>query len=282
MCFGGSSAVPSIPLDPNLQGVQNSAYSGTQSLGQYTPQTQGIYYNQANNPYAAAAQAGAGQAGALGVQQGQQNIASAGQFAGVPSQLSPAIAQTLQTAYDPQQALYNQYSQQSQDQTNAGLAQRGLQYSPYGAGVAATAGQQFDTNWLQTQLGREQTGANTIASLLGAGTGAAQAGAQLGNAGVQQVQSGTALPYTVATGMNQDLAQTVPFLTSNQQQQLQDYMSYYGAANTNSANAVNAGAAIDKSNQALGQGIGSLLGNLFGGGGGQAGAGTQLAKYMFT
>ena len=45
---------------------------------------------------------------------------------------------------------------------------------------------------------------------------------------------------------------------------------------------MNAGAAIDKSNQALGQGIGSLLGNLFGGGGGQAGAGTQLAKYMFT
>lgn len=270
MCFGGDSNVPTVPLDPNLGKVQGATYDATAGLSAYTPQTQSIFYNQQSNPYAAPAIQGAGVAGQAGQQLGGQTLNNSQQFAGVPTQLAPYIQQTLNTAYDPQSALYNQYRQQNQDTTNADLASRGLAYSPYGAGVAATSNQQFDTNWLQTLLNREQTGMNTAATGIQAGEGAANTASTLGQAGVTDIAQGAALPYTVSTGINQDLASTVPFLTSNQQQQIGDYLGYYGQANANTANSIAAGKAQDQADQALGQGIGTLMGNLFSGTGTKA------------
>jgi len=260
MSMGGSS-VPNVPMDPNLGSAQSGAISGIQGLGQYTPQFQSLYYNQANNPGVTGAMQGA-QAGGQALQaQGAQNIGTSNMFAGVPGQLSPAIQATLNTAYDPQQQLYGQEHQANTDFTNATLASSGLGFTPWAAGVGAQSDQYFNTNWLQSQLGREQTGANTIAGLLGAGTGAATTGAALGAQGAGQIAQGGALPYQTQTGINTDLAQFLPLLTANQQQQLQDYLSYYSAANANTANAVQAGMA----NNQYATGIGSGLGALFGG-----------------
>ncbi len=254
------SNVPNIPTDPNMGAAQQGAMGGISSMASATPQYQALYNAQASNPYAGQAIAGAQAGGQAMQQQGQQNINTANMFAGIPGQLSPAVAATLSTAYDPQQQLYSQERQQAIDTANAQNAASGLGFTPWGAGVTNQATTNFDTNWIQTQLGREQTGASTIAQLLGAGEGAAASGASLGAQGAGQIAQGAALPYATQTTMNQNLQPFLSDLTANQQQMAQDYLNYYGAANANTANAISAGAANNQYMTGIGQGIGGLAG----------------------
>jgi len=256
------SNVPTIPQDPNMGAAQFGAMGSIGSLGQYQPQYQSAYYNQANNPYQGQAMQGAFAAGNAAINQGQGNLQSASYFQGVPQQLQPAIAATLQTAYDPQQNLYQSQLQSAMDKANVFNANAGLSTSPYGVGLMQEAQQNFDTNWLQSQLGRETQGAQTINSLLGASGTAATAGANLGTTGAQQILAGYGQPYTTSSGINQQTASMLPYLTALPQQQAQDYMAYYGAANQNTANQIAAGSAQDKSLSGLGQGLGSLLGGI--------------------
>ncbi len=252
------SNVSSVPTDPNMGAAQSGAVNTIQGMGAYTPEIQSAYYNQANNPYTTGAIQGA-QAGGQAMQsQGYQNVNTANYLSNVPQQLNPAVMATLNTAYDPQNALYASESQHNMDQSNAQLAQAGLSYTPWASGVLADSNQSFNTNWEATQLGREQTGANTVASLLGAGGTAATTGAQLGQTGATQIAQGGAMPYTTQTGINTDTANMLPYLTSNQQQQAQDYTAYYNAANANTANATAAGQANNSYATNIGSGVGSM------------------------
>lgn len=238
--------------------AQSGAINSIQGMGAYTPEIQSAYYNQADNPYTMGAIQGA-QAGGQAMQgQGYQNVNTANYLSNIPQQLNPAVMATLNTAYDPQRDLYNQQHQANADYTNASLAQSGLSYTPWASGVGATSDQNFNTNWQATQLGREQTGANTVASLLGAGGTAATTGAQLGQTGATQIAQGGAMPYTTQTGINTDTTAMLPYLTSNQQQQAQDYTAYYNAANANTANATAAGQANNQYMTGIGQGLGGL------------------------
>jgi hypothetical protein len=250
------SNVQSVPLDPNMGAAQSGAMNTIGGMSQYTPEYQQAYYSQANNPYAGQAVQGAQAGGQAMQQQGYQNVGNANYFAGMPGQLSPAIQATLNTAYDPQNALYNQQHQANADFTNAQMAQSGLSFTPWASGVSNTADQTFNTNWLQTQLGRQQTGANTIASLEGTGANAANTAYSLGNQGATQIQQGGAMPYNTQSGINANTAQMLPYLTANQQQQAQDYINYYNAANANTANSLAAGKAQDSYMSNLGAGIG--------------------------
>lgn len=74
----------------------------------------------------------------------------------------------LNTAFDPQQTLYNQQYQQNLDQTNAINAMNGVN-GPYAAGVSDLANLNFNTNWQNQQLGREATGINAFDSALAGG-----------------------------------------------------------------------------------------------------------------
>jgi len=244
--------------------AQQGAMSSISDMSQYTPQFQQAYYSQAGNAYAPQAVQGAQAGGAAMQQQGGQNVATANTFAGTPQQLAPFIQSTLNTAYDPQSALYSQERQANTDYSNAALAQSGLSFTPWATGVSTNADQTFNTNWTATQLGREQAGAGTAATLLGAGEGAATTGAALGNQGAGQIAQGAALPYEAQTGINQDIASMLPYLTANQQQQVQDYLSYYGAANQNASNAVSSGQAQDKYATGIGSGVGQLFGGSLG------------------
>ncbi len=238
--------------------AQSGAVNTIQGMSAYTPTIQSAYYNQADNPYTTGAIQGA-QAGGQAMQsQGYQNVNTANYLSNIPQQLSPAVMATLNTAYDPQSALYNQQHQANADYTNASLAQSGLSFTPWASGVGATSDQTFNTNWQATQLGREQTGANTVASLLGAGGTAATTGAALGNQGATQIAQGGAMPYTTQTGINTDTANMLSYLTSNQQQQAQDYTAYYNAANANTANATAAGQANNQYATNIGSGLGSM------------------------
>ena len=258
------SSVPNVPMDPNLGAAQSSAMSGAAGLNSNIGNYQNLYNAQANSPYASQALAGSQAAGQMMQGQGYQNINTANMFAGVPSQLSPAISATLSTAYDPQNALYQSEYQKSMDQTNAQLAQSGLSFTPWAAGVTGDAADSFNTSWLQSQLGREQTGASTIAQLLGAGEGAATTGATLGNQGATQIATGAALPYQTQTGINTNTATALGNLTAAQQQQLQDYINYYSAATGNTQAAVQAGQANNQYASNIGLGAGLLANSALG------------------
>ena len=254
------SSTPNVPMDPNLGTAQTGAITNIQDQAQYTPQYQQAYYSQANNPYSGQAVQGAVAGGQAMQGQGYQNLSMANQFAGLPSQLAPAIQATYNTAYDPQRALYAQESQSNMDRTNAGLAQSGLSYTPWGAGVSNQSGQTFDTNWLATQLGRQQQGADTISSLYGTSAGAANTAANLGSTGANQISGGAMMPYGAQTTINQNTSAMLPYLTANQQQQAQDYISYYNPANQNTSNAINAGHYQDQYMTDIGTGVGQAAG----------------------
>jgi len=66
--------------------------------------------------------------------------------------------QVLNTAFDPQNALFNQLSQQVQNQANAANAVAGLGSTAYGAGTTGNTLSNFDINWQNQQLGRQATG----------------------------------------------------------------------------------------------------------------------------
>lgn len=93
-------------------------------------------------------------------------------------QENPLIAQQLNTAFDPQQALYNQTLQSVTDQTRSGEAARGVANTPYGAQAEGDALSKFNIDWQNQQLQRQQSGIDTATGayqgLIGAGATAAQ------------------------------------------------------------------------------------------------------------
>jgi hypothetical protein len=266
-----------------LQGTQNlpAQQYGQQFLPQYEQATQNLY----NNPYASQAQQGANVAGALGQQAslnayGQgANLQGTGQgVINAGNSLVPYASAIMQTAFDPQQALYNQTLQQTTDQQQAANAMAGVSGSPYGAGVTNTALQNFNINWQNQQLGREATGASAAQGLIGTAgstdnTGAGiigQGTALQGNAAGAYGQA-SALPYQQAQtiGQNQQSAISNLFQGGSQaqslaQQPITDYLQYLQVGNqTNSVANQQAQTALNQANLAFNQNqtLGSNLGS---------------------
>jgi hypothetical protein len=133
---------------PGLAQLQGTGQQMTGMWGQAAPSiSQGMWGPTGYDPASA-------------VQAGQQVQGSA---AGLPGYAQ----QALQTGFDPQNALYARTAQQLQDQTRSGLAARGLSMDPYGAGVEGQTMSNFNLDWLDRLLGREQQGAQTAQGLLG-------------------------------------------------------------------------------------------------------------------
>jgi hypothetical protein len=271
--FGkGSNQAPPPPppayMPQNLSGADAGAYtgatnlSGLNSAAQTLPQYGQITQNLINNPYAPGAQAGSNLVGAAGIGAGLNLVGNA------QSNL-PYASQALQTGFDPQNALYAQQYQANNDAVNAGLAARGLATTPYGAGVQNTADQTFNTNWLQTALQRQATGANTASTLQGAaGTGT--------TTGLNAAGTGALLPYSTANtiGTNQQGALNSygaygTGATSTAQQQIADFLQYLGLGNQtagvnnqNYANQITAQNNQFTQQQTLGKNLGSSISGL--------------------
>jgi hypothetical protein len=181
---------PSVPQAPNYSnfGQANNAYSGALSglqglAGQGYGLTQGIV----NNPYGQGYQAAAGAAG-------NQLTALGGQAGGASGQLYGAGSSLLNTAFDPQNALYARTQQQNQDQTGAILAASGVGATPYGQAVAAQNNSNFNIDWQNNQLQRQLQGVQGAESAFGQG-------ASQGNLGAQATLGGGALPYSTANSI---------------------------------------------------------------------------------
>jgi hypothetical protein len=267
----GGNSQPTAPTGyqfGSLPTADSGAISGTQNLGQYNtagqslPYAQQTFQNLYNNPYASSYQANANATGAAGMGAGA-NLVNAGQS------YLPYAQQTLQTGFDPQQQLYNQQFQLNSDQTNANLAQRGLGTSPYGASVADTSNNLFNSNWQNQQLGRQATAASTANTL----TGAANTGT---TSGLNLMNAGGALPYSTANsiGGNQNTAlqsygaagQSASALP---QQQIADFLQYLSGGNaaTSTANSIYASQLTGQNNQfnqmqTLGKNLGSSISGL--------------------
>ena len=229
---------------------------GGSSGGQASFQTPSALYgaeNQIFNPLpypntGQAAQNAYSGIGALGTTGAPYSLTQGGNSALLGGMAAGSYApQALAAGFDPMNKQYAQQFAQNQNQANAVNAMSGVANTPYGAGLTQQADQNFNLNWEQQALQRQQTGAQTAASLLGAQ-----------NAGI--AAGGNAL--TQGAGL--------------QQQQIQDYLAYLQASSGNAAqyfgatsgltnaasgstNAVNYGNQIN--NQAT-AGLGSLAGTL--------------------
>jgi hypothetical protein len=186
--------------DQNYQSLFGSQQPWAQGApGQIIPNLYADASAIQNNPYAAGAQQGANQFGAwatgTGAPQMQAGSTSLNQQGG---QLAGAIPGVLQQGNDPQNALYNQTSQQTLDQQNAINAMSGVSGSPYSAGLDAQNAQNFNLAWGNNQLGRMQTADSTAGGLSSGSQGAYSGAGSLADSATQLGAYGSSLPYNTA------------------------------------------------------------------------------------
>lgn len=170
-------------------GGQQTALSGQigQAAQNYLGSGNQAQYLQAMNALVPGYQSAGGSAFGLGNQ--------------LASQIPGAQAygnQIMQTAFDPQNALYNQQNQLQQQQQLANQAQRGLTMSPVGAELSTQANQNFNIGWQNNQLQRQTAGLSAYdannASIAGLAQGANQSYSQ----GLQDFTSAAGIPYNAA------------------------------------------------------------------------------------
>lgn len=193
--------------DQQYQGLTSSAYPYiSQTTANVAPQAQALSQQLVSNPYAAQQQTGANAAASTGANQiaPQEYAASSNlQALGDVGANSGYASQILQQGFDPQQALYNQQYQQTIDQQNAINAMYGLGSSPYGAGVTGQVGNNFNLNWQNQQLGRENTAITGYDNLASGAANAYTGASNLGNAGLQTATTAANLPYLTSAGQAQ-------------------------------------------------------------------------------
>jgi hypothetical protein len=137
-----------------------------------------------------------------GIQANLQGISGAAGLPGDISNLNQGAQQLLQTGMDPQQALYNRTAQRVLDQQRAVNALSGVGTSPYGAGVTGQAMENFNIDWQNQQLARQQ------AALQGAGTAYGQVGNLAGlQGGLQTQAAGVGQQILGARQLQEQLAQ---------------------------------------------------------------------------
>jgi hypothetical protein len=218
--MGGIGSLPNYAADiyPGYQSTYGNFYQGNPFMGSALQDVQG------------AARAGQGV--------GQNQINAGNMLSQGGASMIPYTTSLLQAGFDPQQSLYNRTQQQLQEQTRAGLAARGLDMSPYGAGVENKAMSDFNIDWQNNLLNRMTQGAQGAGGLLGAAGGAMQTGAGLGQQGYGTLTDAATLPYRTMIGMGSDQFSGLGQLqgagqaaSQIPQQQIQDYLAYLGVGN---------------------------------------------------
>ena len=208
----GQTAVGSIP------GLSQYNYYGS-----LTPEAMQIGQGMVNDPsamaYLNAAYGGGalGTAGALGAYGAGANLYGLG-------------GPTIQTAFDPQQQLYNRTLNQMTEQAQAGLASSGLLNTPWGQGVLGQDISNFNIDWGAQQQAKQLAGLNALNQMYPTAAGLQQGavpwytqagglpwttGQQIGGAGLNTLQG--------LAGFGAQGAQ-IP------QQQFQNYLNYLGWA----------------------------------------------------
>lgn len=169
---------PGMVTDPSNPLLQQAIIQAQNAVSDYAPFV--TAFQQTQNPQQLAAQV-------TNYGNYLQNTLSPADMAASATSFG-AGNQILNTAFDPQQSLYNTQSANALNTQNAINAMAGIAGTPYGAGVTGQNQQLFNQNWLNQQLGRQATG-------IGAAMPAFGTGNTLGTAGAQAGVAGAMLPY---------------------------------------------------------------------------------------
>lgn len=261
---GSSSQIPNT-YQPQNQYAQDTSYQNTLygdilpyagMSTQLIPGYQQYAGNIQNNPYAGQAQQGANSAASFGQPIGMGQINAAGSLNGAGNSI-------MQSAFDPQQALYAQLANQNNQSSNVANAQAGVK-GPYAAGVINQSANDFNLQWQNAQLARQSQGAQA------AGQAYSGAGA-LGNAGMQTLQQSANMPYSTYLGQQGDYLNALNSQSAGAtnalgvpQQALQDIQSYLGLGQSASDIGRLNAQGVFAQNQQLGQNLGSSLNSLAG------------------
>lgn len=234
----------SVQQLPGVQGAANSTLSGVNQLygnnvpQQLMPQYQAATSSITNNPYADAAQQGAGVAGGMATDAANSAAGGGQGLSAFGSQLLQYAPQIAQAAFDPQNALYARTQQQLTDQVRAGEAARGIAMSPYGAGVENNALSNFNIDWQNNALNRANTGVGALSTLGGAAGNALSGGLNLGQGASSLYGTGSSLPYTTANTIGQNKIGALDSLSgagnaanTQSQQAISDWLNYLGQGN---------------------------------------------------
>lgn len=230
---GGSSSTQYVPTD--LSGADQSWQQIMQQMQPY------LQANGQGLDTGIMGGYGSTQPGGIfqGNQQGALNAANfsnmmAGQNYGQMAGLQGAGNQIMNNALDPQNALYNQYAQQVQDQANANTSMRGIGMGAEAAGIANQAGSNFMNQWQNQQLQRQATGASAMSQLYGqAGNYGTAAGQDL-TGYVNFLNSGATMPAQYGQQYGNALTAGV-YGPAGQQQQ--GYLNYLNVGNNAGQNA---------------------------------------------
>lgn len=247
---GGSPDAPNVQVyQPQHTGEADNQWWALQQQNQannpysaYQQQYQDIYNKTYNNPYATGAQTAANNAGQQFTNMGNTSLNNANQLSSAAMSTLPYAQQVLQTAMDPQNALYDRTLQQTQDQQRVGQAARGITMSPYGAGLENQALQNFNIDWQNNQLNRQTTGLDSANKAITGATANASSANNLAGAGAAALQQGGLLPYTTANNLANDQGAALSNMVNSQlgqnnvnstaMQQLLQYMGL-GASQSN-------------------------------------------------
>lgn len=273
---GGAQNVP-LPKQFDTSGITNqlspdiSSLTGTNLGGQNLGEYSSFLQSAINNPYAGQAQGFANAFSPLGIGTSLGAIGNAGQLGGeVPGMLG-AAGNIFNTAFDPQNALYNRTAQQVSDQTNASLAGSGIGNTPWGQGVLGNTMSNFNIDWQNNLLNRMSTGAGAAGGLINQAGNTASGAFNLGSAGAQGGAGFGAMPwntYNTIGGMPLQLLQGGAGYgnTSGQlpQQQIGDLLQFLQSQNQANQGAGQLGLEQQqnqfKQNQIFGSEIGGGLG----------------------
>ena len=275
--------MPSMFQMPGMGSAAGGALGGIQGLQGYNtwniPKAQQVTHGLVNNPYAPAYQAGAGTAGQLGQLQALGQYGVGQNLTNLGVNTLPSWAGTvMNTAMDPQQALYQRTLQQVQDQANANNAMAGVGTTPYGAGLTNQATTNFNIDWQNAQLQRQLAGLQGAGGALGTGANIAQVGQGLSASAPGQYLTSSAIPYSTygAIGQGQlsaltGMGQFGQSASALQQQQIADYLNYIqqGTGATNAATGV-AKTGLNQANLGFNQNLVNM--SMLGGGLGALGA----------
>ena len=254
----GNNGASSVPMASNYQiapqmlgGAANNSLDTISAMGGNNtwniPQATNVTNTLNNNPGAQSWMNGA---------QGASNMgqAAAGNAFGAGGNQYAGANAVMNTAFDPQNALYQKSLQQTQDQQNVANSRAGVATSPYGAGLADQNLQNFNIGWQNNQLNRQTQG-------LGAATSANQAGAGLQQGATNLYGTSSALPYNAWNtiygnqfGALQNLGQFGNSANAIPQQQVQDWNSILGIGNqqAGTANSI-AQTGLNQNNMAFNQ-----------------------------
>lgn len=116
-----------------------------------------------------------------------QTVDYGNQWSAQGPQMFQYANQMMNEGFDPQNEFYDRAAGQQQNQMRASQGARGIQMSPYGAGLENHGMSDFNIDWRNQQLQRQALASQGASQLWGQGGQAIQGGQQMAAGAPQQV-----------------------------------------------------------------------------------------------